>query len=251
MKRLAMVAMSAGLVLGALGAACGASAQGSVSPAIAAAVADPARPAADTARDPARKPAEIVAFAGAKPGDVIAEMIPGGGYYTRILSKTVGSEGHIYAVVPAVFAQRPGGLDALNALAVQLGNVTVVPTDLANFTLEKPVDLVWTTENYHDMHNGPTPNLAGVNGSAFKALKPGGTYFVEDHSAPGAGATATSTLHRIDPATVIEEATAAGFTLEAQSDLLANPADKHDLGVRDEAIRGETDKFALRFRKPG
>lgn len=249
MRRLAIVAISAGLAL----AACGASAQNStgVSPAIAAAVADPARPAADTMRDVARKPAQIVAFAGVRPGDVIAEMIPGGGYYTRILAKAVGPEGHVYAVVPAAFAQRPGGLDALNALATQLGNVTVVPTDLAAFTLEKPIDLVWTTENYHDMHNGPTPNLAGVNGSAFKALKPGGIYFVEDHSAPGAGATVTSTLHRIDPATVIEEATAAGFTLEAQSDLLANPADKHDLGVRDPAVQGETDKFALRFRKPG
>jgi len=74
-------------------------------------------PAADTARDAARKPAEIVDFAGVKPGDKVAEMIPGGGYYTRILAKTVGPTGHVYLLVPPFFAQRPGGLDGVNALA--------------------------------------------------------------------------------------------------------------------------------------
>jgi len=126
-----------------------------------------------------------------------------------------------------------------------------MPVDLTNFTLEKPVDLVWTTENYHDMHNGPTANPGGINEATFRALKPGGIYFVEDHSAPGTGTSATSTLHRIDPAAVISEVTAAGFTLEAQSDVLKNPNDPHNVGVRDPAVQGETDKFALRFRKPG
>lgn len=227
-------------------------AQGSApSSAISAAVADTGRPAADTARDGARKPAEIVAFAGVKPGDKIAEFIPGGGYYTRILAKAVGPQGHVYALVPAAFAQRPGGLDALNAIAAQYGNVTVVATDLTNFTLPEPVDLAWTTENYHDMHNGPAPSFAGVNASTFKALKPGGIYFVEDHSAPGTGTSATSTLHRIDPAAVISEVKSAGFKLDAQSDLLKNPKDPHNVGVRDPAVQGETDKFAIRFRKPG
>lgn len=221
------------------------------SAAITAAVADPARPAADTARDAARKPAEIVAFAGVKPGDIVAEMLPGGGYYTRILARTVGPDGHVYLVVPAAFAQRPGGLDGLNALAAQYGNVSVVTVNLTDFNLEKPVDLVWTTENYHDMHNGPTANPAGVNDSAFRALKPGGIYFVEDHSAPGTGTSVTSTLHRIDPAAVIAEVEAAGFQFEAQSDVLKNPADPHTAGVRDPSIQGETDKFAIRFRKPG
>ena len=149
MRKLASIAAIVGLSL------CGvaAVAQGEVPAAIAAAVADAARPEADKARDAARKPAEIVAFAGVKPGDKVAEFLPGGGYYTRILSKAVGPEGHVYALVPASFAQRPGGLDALNALAAQLGNVTVVATDLTNFTLPEPVDLAWTTENYHDMHN--------------------------------------------------------------------------------------------------
>jgi predicted methyltransferase len=128
----------------------------------------------------------------------------------------------------------------------------VVPTDLAAFKLDTPVDVVWTTENYHDFHNGPTANIAGLNAAAFAALKPGGVYFIEDHAAaPGTGTTTTSTLHRIDPAAVISEAQAAGFTLGAQSKLLANPEDAHDKAVFDPTIRGETDKLALRFKKPG
>jgi predicted methyltransferase len=248
MRRLAVAFITVGLVIG--GAAAAQTPESTA--AAAAAVADPARPEADRARDAARKPAEIVAFAGVEPGDVVAEFLPGGGYYTRIISKTVGPQGHVYALVPAGFAQRPGGLDALNALAGQLGNVTVVATDITSFTLDQPVDLAWTTENYHDMHNGPAPSFAGVNSAVFAALKPGGLYFVEDHAAAdGAGPTATQELHRIDPAQVIEEVTAAGFALDAQSDLLKNPNDPKTVGVRDPSVQGETEKFALRFRKPG
>ena len=243
-------AFAASLALATSGLAVAVSAQ-TPSAAITAAVADAQRPAADTARDVHRKPAQIVAFAGVKPGDKVAEIFPGGGYYTRILAKAVGPKGHVYALVPAGFANRPGGLDAINALAAQYGNVTVVPADLAKFKLDRPVDLVWTTENYHDFHNGPTANVAGLNGAVFAALKPGGIYFVEDHAAAaGAGITTTSTLHRIDPAAAISEIEAAGFKLDGKSKVLANPKDTHTLGVRDSAIQGETDKFALRFRKP-
>jgi predicted methyltransferase len=244
-------AFAASLALATSGLAVSAVAQ-NAGGAISAAVADSLRPAADTARDVHRKPAEIVAFAGVKPGDKVAEIFPGGGYYTRVLAKTVGPKGHVYALVPAGFANRPGGLDAINALAAQYGNVTVIPADLAKFTVSEPVDVVWTTENYHDFHNGPTANIAGLNGAVFAALKPGGIYFVEDHAAvAGAPLTTTSTLHRIDPRAAISEVEAAGFKLDAKSDLLANPKDTKQLGVRDPSIQGETDKFALRFKKPG
>ena len=214
---------------------------------IAAAVADDLRPEADRQRDPNRKPAEIVGFAGVEPGDKVAEIAPGGGYYTRILAKAVGPEGHVYALMPAFFANRPGGLDNINALAAQYPNVTVVVADFTALDLPEPVDLVWTTENYHDMANG---DIAAINASAFAALKPGGIYFVEDHSAPGTGMSATSTLHRIDPEAVKEQVTAAGFLMEDSSDLLANPDDPKDVSVRDPAVAGKTEKFALRFRKP-
>lgn len=227
------------------------SAQSSSNDPIAAAVADPGRPAADTARDADRKPAQMVAFAGVKAGDKVAELIPAGGYYTRILSKAVGPTGHVYAIVPKFFASRPGGLDGINAIAKDYGNVTVVLADTNDFTVPQPVDLVWTSENYHDLHNGPNPAVAADNKAVFDALKPGGIYYVEDHSA-GANTDpkVTSTLHRIQPATAISEIEAAGFKLDARSDLLANPADPHDKPVFDPSIRGKSDKFALRFKKP-
>jgi predicted methyltransferase len=220
-------------------------AQSGANEAIAAAVASPERPEADRIRDPLRKPVEIVAFAGVEPGAVVAEIAPGGGYYTRILSRSVGPEGKVYALMPGFFANRPGGLDGINALAEQYGNVEVVVIDYAETKLPQPVDLVWTTENYHDLANG---DIGAVNAWAFAALKPGGIYFVEDHSAPGTGLSAISTLHRIDPAAVIEQVTAAGFELEAESALLHNPDDPHDVAPRE--VQPTSDKFALRFRKP-
>jgi predicted methyltransferase len=214
--------------------------------AIAAAVADSRRPESDTARDALRKPAEIVAFAGVHPGMTIAEIAPGGGYYTRLLAAAVGPQGKVYALMPSFAASRPGGLDAINALAAEYGNVEVVVVQgFDQLALPQPVDLVWTTENYHDLANG---NVAAVNGAALNALKPGGIYFVEDHSAPGTGLTATRTLHRIDPMSVIAQVTAAGFVLEATSDAVANPDDPHTANPRD--VQPTSDKFALRFRRP-
>ena len=237
------------LCLATSGLAVGASAQ-TPSAAITAAVADSARPAADTARDAARKPAEIVAFAGVKPGDKVAEMFPGGGYFTRVLAKTVGPKGHVYALVPAGFANRPGGLDALNALAAQYGNVSVVATDLATFKLPEPVDVVWTSENYHDFHNGPTADIAALDKAVFNNLKPGGIFYVEDHSAaPGAGLAATSQFHRMDEAVAKSELTAAGFKLDGEGELLRNPAD-NKAASNSETGHFASDRFMLRMKRP-
>lgn len=215
--------------------------------AIAAAVADSRRPANDTARDAERKPAETVAFAGVRPGMTIAEIAPGGGYYTRLLAAAVGPQGKVYALVPSFFASRPGGLDGINAIAAQYGNVEVVVVQgYDTLSLPQPVDLVWTTENYHDLANG---NIATVNAAMLNVLKPGGIYFVEDHEAPGTGLSATSTLHRIDPMAVIGQVTSAGFVLEATSDHLDNPNDAHTANPRE--VEPTSDKFALRFRRPG
>jgi predicted methyltransferase len=216
---------------------------------LAAAAADPARPQADRDRDSDRRPVETMAFAGVRPGMRIAEIIPGGGYYTRLLSAAVGPRGTVYALVSERTAARPGGLDAINALAAQRGNVRVIPVDFYNFRLPEGVDLVWTTENYHDLLNGPTAHIEGFNRSVRDALRPGGIFYVEDHAAPGTGASATSTLHRVDPALVRAQVEAVGLQLEAQSALLANPADPHTARVQDSAIRGRTDKFMFRFRK--
>lgn len=220
------------------------------SSAVQAAVADPARPAEDVARDALRHPAEMLAFAGVKPGDRVAELAPGGGYYTRILARAVGPKGKVYAFVSKGFAARDGAMDKLKATLAPYPNVEIIVGDYSAMAFPEPVDLVWTSENYHDFHNGPTANVAALNQAAFAALKKGGRYYIEDHAAPDTGVTATSTLHRIDPQAVRDEVAAAGFKLEAQSPALANRDDPHTAKVDDPAIRGHTDKFAMRFRKP-
>jgi predicted methyltransferase len=226
--------------------------------AIAAAVADSARPDADRQRDADRKPAELLAFAGLKPGMKVGEMLPGGGYFTRVFSKTVGDKGVVYALVPARPANAPaGGPDfaaPMNALAASpgFGNLRVAAMGPSGGPAGiEPVDLVWTSLNYHDLHNRPNADLLAVNKAVLEVLKPGGIYIVVDHAAEtGSGARDTSTLHRIDPALVRTEVLAAGFEFAGESAALRNPDDPHKVRNGDPSIRGKTDQFVYKFRKP-
>jgi len=248
--------MAMGLCV-AFAAAGGSAKAASLAAAIDAAVADPARPDADRQRDMDRKPAATIAFAGVKPGGVVGELLPGGGYFTRILSKLVGDKGHVYALVPPRPPTAPAGALApaarIKAFADDPGyaNVSVLVLPLNEVSFPAPLDLVWTSQNYHDLHNIPGFDLAAFNKRIFDSLKPGGVYLVLDHvAAPDSGVRDTSTLHRIDPQIVKQEVLAAGFVLEASSDLLRRADDPHTAGVRDAAIRGRTDQFILKFRKP-
>ncbi len=224
---------------------------------LAAAVADPARPAADVEHDVNRKPAATLLYAGIAPGLKVAELLPGGGYYTRIISKAVGGAGHVYALVPArrpdAPADAPDFASRVKAIADDPGypNLSVVVEPFAELKTPEPVDLVWTSQNYHDLHNFPGLNLTVFNQMVFETLKPGGIYLILDHSSvPGAGSSVTATLHRIDPATVKREVLAAGFEFVGSSDLLRQPSDPRTAKVFDPAIRGRTDQFILKFRKP-
>ncbi|HTD11017.1 MAG TPA: hypothetical protein VK676_03010 [Steroidobacteraceae bacterium] len=228
---------------------------------VAAALADPGRPAADTQRDARRKPAECLALAGLKPGDRVADVYPGGGYYTRIFSKVVGPSGRVYALIPQVVAAQASGVVAdtkAQFAGADYQNVRVLVAPFAALSAPEPLDLVWMGDVYHDLPNvemGPA-DIAATNRAVFKALKPGGIYIVTDHAAaPGSNfldlePDMSRRLHRIDPAIVKRQVLAAGFVLEAQSDLLANGADPHTASVFDPAIRGKTDQFFFKFRKP-
>jgi predicted methyltransferase len=217
--------------------------------AIAAALADPAR--ADQAGDDARrKAAEVLEFSGVGPGDRVVDLIPGQGYWTRIFSGIVGKRGQVIAMWPAGATEHAE--QAAPALSARgLTNVVVDVQASGPPSVAKPVDLVWTVQNYHDVNNaGGEAALAAFDAAVFKMLKRGGIYMVIDHAdAPGSGLAGTATTHRIDPAVVKAQVIKAGFTFIGQTAVLANPSDDHTKKVFDPAIRGHTDQFVFKFRK--
>lgn len=229
---------------------------------ISAALNDPSRPKTDTERDAARHPAVLLAFAGVKAGDRVADVIPGTGYFTRLFSKLVGPKGRVYAIVPEDVASLPEGF--ANALkknfeaAEELrkekgyGNISVFKEPIDKTLAPESLDLVWTSQNYHDVYGFYGLEAAArFSKAVFESLKPGGVFLVIDHAAaPKSGAKDATTLHRIDPEIVKAQVTAVGFVLEAQSTILQNHADPHTLKVFDPAIRSKTDQFVFKFRKP-
>lgn len=228
-----------------------------VSAALAAAIADSSRPDSDTTRDAERKPEQTLAFSGIKPGDQVADYVADSGYFTRLFANVVGSKGHVYAVEPTAFFRFEHFVKAvaeLQGYAVTHPNVTVtIAAALEGAKFPEKLDLFWISRNYHDLHDefmGPV-DIAAFNKAVYSALRPGGLYVILDHSAaPGAPANVTETLHRIESATVRREVEAAGFKFDSESSILANPADPRSARVFDATIRGHTDQFILKFRKP-
>jgi predicted methyltransferase len=265
-------------------------AEDAIPPYIAAAVADPSRPQTDRQRDADRKPADVVAFAGIEPGDKVADFMPGGGYFTRILCSVVGDAGHVYAISvprspppqtpsPGVTETAASAKPAAEPLSQSCGNVTASTlqnkkrpapelwsasddpgevyeywsfTSAAElFAAPEPLDAIWTSENYHDLHNKRfgSPDMLAVDTALFNALKSGGVLIVEDHAgAAGSGARDTETLHRIELAQVKKEVTAAGFVFVAESKVLNNAKDPHTAKAHE--MHDRTDRFLLKFRKP-
>ena len=251
-----MLALAIGLVLPAAASAQTADHAHHMQPApaalpanVAAAVADPAR-SEDAQNDARRHGGEVVAFTGVESGDTVLELIPGGGYFTRIFSKAVGADGKVYAVWPTEYDE---STDKLQAIADAYGNIEILKQSAAQLSAPAQADVVFTSQNYHDYPDkfmGPV-DLASFNKQVFAALKPGGVYVIVDHTAEtGSGLRDTETLHRIDPAIVKQQVEAAGFQFVGESGVLRNPADDHKLKVFDKSIRGRTDQFVYKFRKP-
>lgn len=223
-------------------------------PYVTAAIDDAARPDTDKKLDPERLPAEMLVFAGIKPGMKVMDMIPGSGYFTRLFAKTVGDTGFVYAYQPAEFDAFYKGKPApIKAVATGYSNVSVIDAPINALTAPEYLDVVWTSQNYHDLHDSfaKPADLAVINKQIFGALKPGGLYIILDHAAAtGSGLRDTETLHRIDEAAVKQEVLAAGFKLVGESKILRNPKDPHDKLVFDPSIRHHTDQFILKFMKP-
>lgn len=243
----------AGLAAGAFFACAAAAAAPAVKPYLAAALADPGR-GDQKAVDARRHPGELLAFSGVKPGDKVVDLIPGSGYFTNVFAKVVGPKGHVYDVWPNEYAHEAASdVFATKGFEKTYGNVTVLEQPANAFSTPQPVDLVFTSQNYHDYPDkfmGKVDPVA-FDRQVFKALKPGGVFLVIDHAAEaGSGMRDTDTLHRIDPAVVKQQVTSVGFQFVGESEVLKNPADDHKKLVFDKSIRGHTDQFVYKFRKP-
>jgi len=239
--------LGASLILLGLG---GAAIAANVPDYVAKAVADPSRPKTDSTRDALRAPAETIAFVGVKPGMKVAEFFPAGGYYTRMISDVVGPTGKVYGIENPKWDK---GEDAKMAAEPAHGNVAIqMMPSFGGFALPEKVDVVWTTQNYHDLHVKEYGNLdiADFNKRVHDALKPGGIYFVLDHQAnPGTDDAGIAKLHRIEKAQVIKEVTAAGFKLVGEGKALNRSTDDHTKMSSDPAIKSHTDQFMLKFQK--
>jgi predicted methyltransferase len=220
---------------------------------IRAAVADIHRPESDSRRDADRLPLAMLSFSGVRQGGTVAELVPAQGYSTRLLSAAVGPKGVVYTINIKALPQNIK--DQTNTLRADAnyGNVHYSEQDLSNLKVPESVDLVWTSQNYHDFKNmGPFLNdTAAMNKAIFNALKPGGLYVIIDHVAEaGSGARDTGTLHRIDPELVKREVLAAGFQFVGESKALANN-EPHTARVPGAGNIGDkSDKFFFKFRKP-
>lgn len=225
-----------------------------VTPAITAALADTSRPAEQRERDVARKPAELLAFAGIKPGQKVADFIMGGGYWTRILSPLVGAKGKVYAYQPAEFIKFRAAYGEEQKTAVAgLANAVALNDSLGALIFPEPLDAIVTVQNYHDLFLQPFPKGTGeaVTRKLYNSLKPGGVLLVVDHVANADPENkAPTALHRIDPTVARRELEKAGFRYSGKLDLLRNTTDPHTASVFDASVRGKTDQFVFKFVRP-
>jgi len=215
-------------------------------------LASDARSAEDRARDAGRKPLEVLAFFDVKPGMHVIDVMAAGGWYSEVLSLAVGPEGSVTAQNPPfILAFRDGYYK--KALAERIGDRLKNVTELDASWMELAAsgaryDFAMSALNLHDTYLQSPEASAEFASAVFAVLKPGAVFGVIDHV--GNAGTDYSSLHRIDKATAINILTTAGFVLEDESDLLANPDDDHTQAVFSESIRGRTDRFVLKLRKP-
>ncbi len=224
----------------------------------AAAVAAPDRPEASRELDASRKPAETLTFLGLEPGMTAADLIPGEGYWTELLAHAVGPDGTVVALQPVQFYNDEKSVAEWSALEQRAPGVTLVRYPFDAFAYDADSldwaimnlnyhDLYWVSEQYKIPFTDPDAFVAAL----YAAMKPGGTVGIIDHVGEGADTRSlVDKLHRIDPAVVRADFERGGFEFVGESEILRNPEDDHTANVFDPAIRGKTDRFMFKFRKP-
>lgn len=242
--------LRASLVMAGLVIASGASGADS---GLARALESPSRPQADRDRDADRKPDALMKFFGVHPGMTAMDLIAGGGYMTEVLSISVGPKGKVYSQNPPAMLE-PGGryLAQVEARFAggRLPNVVRVDEDppAADKVPPGSVDFAITAMNLHDLYNRDPAKALDFMKAVFTTLKPGGVFGVIDHvGKPDAD---NAKLHRMPKQAALDLAREAGFTVEAESNLLAHPQDDHTQMVFAPGLRGKTDQFVLKLRKP-
>ena len=208
----------------------------------------PERPFEDKERDAARRPIQTVQFLGIETGDTVIDVIAVGGWFTEVLSAAVGPSGKVLAQNPEFFVSQPNFAATEKARHDRLGNVQAVHGELAAAGIVAQADAAVTALNLHDIYNGQGGEAAAVAflKGVYGALKPGAVFGVIDHV--GIEGQNNAQFHRVQIAQARDVLTKAGFTIEAESDVLRNPGDDHTKPVRDMARR--TDQFLIRARKP-
>jgi len=215
-------------------------------------LADPARPEEHRARDAGRKPGQVLEFFDIGAGDHVADLLAGGGYYTRILARVVGPDGEVYAGNNPFFQRF--GEEAMTALLNEPGfeNVQRIdgPVDEIALPVDGSLDAVIIVLAYHDLWL-TDEDRDELNARVLASLKPGGVYgIIDHHAAAGAGTSVIESLHRIEESVIVDEITGAGFELAARGEFLSHPEDDRSVRIFDPSVRGQTDRFVLRFEKP-
>lgn len=216
------------------------------------------RTADEKARDGERKPRQTLEFFGLRDDMRVLELIPSGGWYTKILAPVLAEKGELHVAIGTARAIEP-----MIKTVPAMTKVKVAPTDarfapaaggqmgkfeLGDFTLGvKDLDLVLTFRNYHNL---TAAARASLNRAVFVALKSGGTYGIVDHTRRHNEPENTENWRRVDPVLVIKEAQAAGFVFDDSSNLHYIPDDELRYEVGRRSVTGNTDRFALRFKKP-
>lgn len=224
------------------------------SPDLATRLASGGRSTEDKARDAGRRPSAVIEFLGIEPGMIVMDLIAAGGYYTEVLSEATGPSGKVYSQNGEfVLKMRDGANDkALTARLAgnRLANVIRLDREISDLGLAPDsLDAVITALNFHDIYNGLGADAAqSMLLAVRKVLKPGGVLGVIDHAGdPGSD---NEKLHRIEEAKAVAAAEKAGFVVEASSHVLRNASDDRTQFVFNDGLRGATDRFVLRLRKP-
>jgi predicted methyltransferase len=217
----------------------------------------PGRLASDIERDQRSRPDVTLPLLQLQPGDRVADIWAGGGYYSELIASIVGSEGEVLLVNNLAYNQFAAEALEQRRHGRDIGSVTIHTREAEDLGLgQNSLDAALIVMSYHDLYHVDEPNgWRPIDADSFlgqiqQALKPGGRFLVVDHYAEaGTGKAAAQDLHRIDVEFAKADIGRHGFKLVVESDALRNPDDDHSLVVFDPGVRGKTDRFILVFEK--